>query len=184
MRLIMNLLPLGAFYLAESAYGLRAGVIAAMVFTGFDLVYGWVTTHKFNRMALFSGALVGVLGGMSLLSDDERFVLWSPVIGDLIFAVVLLGGLSFKESLLEVAAAEAREDTDPLDDEERSILRGITWRFALNLIVHGVFTGWATTQSRETWLFVSGPLQYLLFGAQGLLEFAWIRWGLPPSDRL
>ena len=75
MQLLFALLPLVAFYVAESWYGLRAGVAAAMAFSMLELAVSWYRTRKLSRMALFTAALVLVLGGLSLLSNDERFVL-------------------------------------------------------------------------------------------------------------
>ncbi|MEZ4319500.1 MAG: septation protein IspZ [Myxococcota bacterium] len=184
MQLFFALLPLVAFYFVESWYGLKAGVAAAMAFSLVDLGAGWVRTRKLSRMTLFTAALVLGLGSMSLLSDDERFVLWSPVVGDLVFAALLLGGLAWPgaRSMLEVAWEEANPD-DALDPVMRRFLRGMTVRFALNLGLHAALTGWSTTETREVWLFVSGPVQYGLFGVQIAIE-AVLVWRLPPvSDR-
>ncbi|MCB9678908.1 MAG: septation protein IspZ [Alphaproteobacteria bacterium] len=179
MQLLFALLPLVAFYVVESAYGLKAGVAAAMGFALLDVGFGWYRTRKLSKMALFTAGLVLVLGSLSLLSDDERFVLWSPVVGDLVFAVILVGSLALPASLIEVAYEESSPE-QPLDDVLRRYLRGLTLRFALNLCVHAALTGWATTQSREVWLFVSGPAQYVLFGVQVAIE-ALVVWRLPPA---
>jgi hypothetical protein len=58
----------------------------------------------------------------------------------------------------------------------------MTLRLAANLALHGVATGFAAEASRETWLFVSGPLQYLQLGVQFGLEILWGRISLPPED--
>lgn len=181
LRVLLGLLPLIAFYGVESLYGLRAGVIAAMVLSVADLGVRWTWTRRIDRMVLFSAALVLGLGGLSLASDDERFVLWTPVLGDVVFAAVLLMGLRLKDSLLEVAAAEQDPELE-LGPEQRRLLRGITVRFAGNLLLHACLCAWATTQPRETWLLVSGPVQYGMFGLQFLLEIGLARWGEGPID--
>ncbi len=188
MQFVLAILPLVAFYVAESLYGLKAGVAAAMAFALLDVGVGWWRTRRIQKMGLFAAGLVVVLGGLSLVSDDERFVLWGPVIGDLVFATVLLGSLFASRSLLEVGmaeaqAAQAEDGTEPapLDAVMRRFLRGLTVRFALNLVLHAGITAWATTQSREVWLFVSGPVQYGLFGIQIAFE-ALLVWRLPPAD--
>jgi intracellular septation protein A len=179
VQFLLAILPLVAFYVGESLYGLKAGVAAAMGFALLEVGVGYWRTRRIQKMGLFALGLVLVLGGLSLVSDDERFVLWGPVIGDLVFAGVLLGSLLTARSLLEVAWDEARDEA--LDDVMRRFLRGLTVRFALNLVLHAAITAWATTQSRETWLFVSGPVQYGLFGIQIALE-AVLVWRLPPEE--
>lgn len=164
MRLVWALAPLVAFYVVEAQWGLRAGVLAAMALGIADLAVGWLRDGRLNRLTLIATAMVVGLGGLSLASDDERFVLWTPVAGDLLFAVLLVGGLALPESWLEIAARE-QDPTLELDDDARALLRGLTVRFSLLLVAHAGATAWATTASRETWLFVSGPLQFVMIGA-------------------
>lgn len=180
MQLLFGLLPLVAFYGGEAYGGLKVGIVAAIVTSLLDVGYGWYANGKVNRVVLVSTALVVVLGGLSLLSDDERFVLWTPVLGDLVFGGVLLASLFTRESALEFALREQQPDT-PIDAPTQRFLRGITLRFAINLALHAAVTAWSTTQPRETWLFVSGPLQYLMMGAQGLVEVLLVR-QLPPLE--
>jgi intracellular septation protein A len=181
MQLLLGLLPLIAFYVGESLYGLQAGLVAAIATSLLDVAYGRLVHGKVNRVVLVSTGLVVLLGGLSLLSDDERFVLWTPVLGDLVFAGVLLASLLAPLSALELALRE-QDPTVDIDAPMRRFLRGITVRFALNLLLHAGLTAWAVGQSRETWLFVSGPMQYVLMGLQGGLEVVLVR-RLPPSAR-
>lgn len=179
MQVFFALVPLIAFYLAESYYGLQAGVLCAMGFAGLQLAYERIANGRFNKMVLFSAVLVSVLGGLSLLSDDERFVLWTPVVGDLVFAGLVFGGMFLDPPLHERAMREA----DPELDLEgmRSDVRGLVARFGVNLLLHAALTAWSTTQPREVWVTVSGPVQYGMFGIQLLGEFLWARF--VPSSR-
>ena len=55
-------------------------------------------------------------------------------------------------------------------------------RLALNFLAHAALTAWSVTQPRETWLIVSGPVQYGMLGAQVAAEVAWARWGPGGAD--
>lgn len=180
-NLFFALVPLVAFYAAEAQYGLAAGVMSAMGFSVLQLGWEWFTRRKINRLVLFSAALVCGLGGMSLLSEDERFVLWTPVVGDLVFSGVLFGGLFTSPPLHEIALTDADPELE-LDEDMRSALRGMVIRMGLNLVLHAVITAWATTQSREVWLFVSGPVQYGQLGVQLVGEFLWARFAPVPDE--
>lgn len=178
---LLAIVPLVVFYVVESRWGLRAGVLLAMAFAAADLAWHWFRHRRVHRLGLGAAALVVGLGGMSLLSDDERWFLWSPVLGDVLLAAVLLGSVLLGAPLLTVAAREA----DPelvLDADEERLFAGITARLGLNLLVHAALCAWAVGESRETWLFVSGPVQYLQIGAQMLGEIAWSRYKLPPAE--
>ena len=174
MNLFFALIPLIAFYLAESWYGLQAGVLTAMGFSAVHLVWEWLQKRRLNKLVLFSAALVCGLGGLSLLSSDERFVLWTPVIADGVFAGVVFAGLFFDPPLHVAALREADPELE-LDDDALRVLRGLVVRFGMVLVLHAALTAWATTQPREIWVLVSGPVQYAVFGLQFVGEFLWSR---------
>jgi intracellular septation protein A len=178
--LFWSLAPLLVFYLVEDQWGTTAALVASMLFTLGDLAITWLRQKRLDRVALFTGGLVLGLGGLSLLSDDERFMLYTPVASDALFALLLGVSVWRKRPLMLVLAEQQQPDlaADPL---RRDFLGGMTLRLALNLATHGLVTAWSVSQPRETWLFVSGPLQYLMLGLQFLFEIAWGRHRLPPE---
>jgi intracellular septation protein A len=179
--LFWSLAPLAVFYLVEDAFGLTAALLASMAFTAGDLAFTWWRHRTLDRIALVTGGLVLGLGSLSLLAEDERFMLYAPVIGDALFAGLLAGSV-WRGRPLMVVLAERQDPTLVTDAPRRAFLRGMTLRLAANLALHGVATGFAAEASRETWLFVSGPLQYLQLGVQFGLEILWGRISLPPED--
>lgn len=174
---LIALIPLILFYVVESRWGARAGVLLAIAFTLVDLGYHWFRHRKVHKLGLGAGLLVLGLGGMTLISNDERWFLWSPVAGDVVFAVILSGSVWLGAPLLTVAAREADPDLELTPDEER-LFSGITLRLSLNFILHAVVCAWSVGQSRETWLLVSGPLQYGMIGVQVAAEMYFSR---PPE---
>ena len=62
---------------------------------------------------LLTALIVGVFGGLTLWLQDETFIKMKPTIVQLIFAVVLFGGLLFRRPLLKPLLGTAW----PLDDE-------------------------------------------------------------------
>ena len=174
MRLLLALLPLVAFYLAESWWGLRPAVAVGVGLALVEVGYTRWAEGRWNRLTLGTAALVAGLGGLALLSDDPRFVLWSPVIGDVVIAGVLVTFLARGANPI-AAAAEAQDPDLDLHPLEARFLEGIGWRFAGLLGVHAALTAWSVDQPRETWLFVSGPVQYVLMGLQLAGEMAYGR---------
>ena len=78
--------------------------------------------------------------------------------------------------------AEQQQPDLATDPFRRRFLAGMTLRLAINLLLHGVVVVFAAGGERSTWLFVAGPLQYIFFGAQFLVEIAWGRLTIPPED--
>lgn len=179
LQALFGLLPLVAFYVLEDRVGLSGAVAAAMAFAVLELAWHRYAHGRWNRVVAFSAGLILVLGGLSLVGDDERFVLWTPVVGDLVFAAVIAGAELRGTSLVIAALREQDPETD-LHPEQERFLRGLAWRFALNLTAHAALTAWSTGGSRELWLFVSGPAQYLMMGAQIAGEIGWTRFVLHP----
>jgi intracellular septation protein A len=178
--LISSLLPLVLFYVVDGWYGLRAAVVVAIAASLLEVGWSYRVQGRVPRMTLFTAGLVLVLGALSLGSDDERWVLYTPVLGDLAFATVLIGASLRGGSLLEAAIREQDPEAD-LHPLELRFLRGVTWRFAANLLAHASLTAWSIGQGKEMWLFVSGPVQYGMMLVQLGFEVGWGRLVVGPA---
>ena len=74
---------------------------AFMLATIIALIAGWVLERRLPMMPLVSGVFVIVFGGLTLILADETFIKIKPTFVNCLFAVVLIGGLAFKKSLLK-----------------------------------------------------------------------------------
>ena len=71
-----------------------------MIATAIALIASWVLVRTLPIMPLVSGAVVFVLGALTLYLQDDVFIKMKPTIVNTLFGVVLLGGLYFGKSLL------------------------------------------------------------------------------------
>lgn len=71
-----------------------------MVATAISLTVSWVLMRSLPMMPLVSGVVVLVFGGLTLWLNDELFIKMKPTIVNMLFGLVLLGGLLFGKSLL------------------------------------------------------------------------------------
>lgn len=83
--------PLGIFY-ATGAF--MAAMMAAMV-------YSWAKVGKISPMLLFSGVMVLIFGGITLLLRDETFIKLKPTIYYVFIASILIMGLIAKRPTLQ-----------------------------------------------------------------------------------
>lgn len=83
--------PLGIFY-ATGAF--MAAMMAAMV-------YSWAKVGKISPMLLFSGVMVLIFGGITLLLRDETFIKLKPTIYYVFIASILIMGLVLKRPTLQ-----------------------------------------------------------------------------------
>jgi len=90
MKFLFDLFPVilfvATYALTGSIYVATAVIIPAAVA---QVAYAWLRHRKVDRMLLVSMVLVLVLGGLTLLLHDERFIKWKPTVLYWIFAAVL-----------------------------------------------------------------------------------------------
>jgi intracellular septation protein len=82
-----------AFYIPEDrSQGIYLATAVAIV-AGFIQIGGyWFLTRKVEKMHLITLAILVLLGGLTLLLQDERFIKWKPTAVYWLFTAVLLGG--------------------------------------------------------------------------------------------
>jgi intracellular septation protein A len=178
--LLVGLLPLLLFYGTEAVTDTKTALAVTLTYTVAELAWIWRRDRRIERTTLYMAALVLGLGGLSLASDDPRFMYAMPVIGDAALAAVLLVSCVRGQPLLRVLAEKQQPELSD-DPHVRRFLAGMTLRLALNFGLHGLACLWAAGVSHETWVFVSGLGQWLFFGAQMVLEALLAR-RLPAPD--
>lgn len=157
MQLFIDFLPVIIFFVAYKFYGMYVATVAIIVAMTVQISVQWIVQRKVNKMLLVSGALVALLGGITLALRDPLFIQWKPTIVNWLFAAAFLGSQYIgKKTLIERIMGHAIE------------LDAVMWR-QLNLmwVANFVFLGAANLYvvynfSEETWV------NFKLFGIFGL----------------
>jgi len=197
-KLALDFGPLLLFFLANSRPALFAPLLApflppalltgehAGIFTAtavfipavlVALVISYALARHLPIRLLVTGAIVVVFGGLTLALQNETFIKVKPTIIYLLFAVVLLGGLVFRKSLLGLLFDSVFNITD-------EGWRKLTLRWALFFLALAVLNEivWRT-QSTDFWVgfkvfgvipltFLFGALQYPLLTKYAVPEKA------------
>jgi len=85
---------------------------AFMIATIIALAIGWTVERKIPVMPLVSGIFVLVFGGLTLVLADELFIKLKPTLVNMLFAVILFGGLLTGRSLLKPLLGAAVQLTE------------------------------------------------------------------------
>ncbi len=111
LKLLVELGPVAVFFLTNTFSGRLLGVAdeqrifwatgVFMVATAIALVTSRILFGKLPTMPLVSGALVLVLGGLTLWLQDDLFVKLKPTIVNIFFASALFIGLYFGKPILK-----------------------------------------------------------------------------------
>lgn len=107
LKLLLDIGPLAAFFLAHRLYGLFAATAAIMCCTLLSLAITYWIEKKIAVMPLVSGVVIAVFGTLTLVLHDDTFIKMKPTLVNLIFASILLGGVYFKKPLLKYVMESA-----------------------------------------------------------------------------
>lgn len=149
--------PLAVFFISYFIWGLLPATAALMAATGVALVLSLIVRRKVPLLPLITAGIVGVFGGLTLWLADETFIKMKPTIIQLLFAVVLFGGLAFGRPLLKPLLGAA---LPPMADRG---WRQLTFRYALFFLAMAALNEavWRT-QSTDFWV------TFKVFGIVGL----------------
>ena len=123
-----------------------------------SLTASWIMTRTLPKMAVVTGVVVAVFGGLTLWLQDETFIKMKPTIVNGIFALILGFGLMQGRSYLKYLMGDAL----PLTDEGWMIF---TARWAMFFVFLAVLNEvvWRT-QTTEFWVsfktFANLPLTF------------------------
>jgi intracellular septation protein len=104
MKFLYDYLPLIVFFLCYKFSKAPEPLISATIYmvltTIIALAISYFVTGTIPKVALFSGLILAVFGGLTILLKDEIFIKIKPTIINLIFAVILFYGYFSKKPFL------------------------------------------------------------------------------------
>lgn len=95
-KLALDFAPLALFFLAFKLTGdVRTATIVLVGGTALSIGLIYLTERKIALAPLLSGVLVTVLGGLSVILNNDQFIKMKPTLVNLLFAGILFGGILF-----------------------------------------------------------------------------------------
>jgi intracellular septation protein len=164
LKLALELGPLVLFFVGNARWGIFFATAVFMVAIAVALAVSYALTGRLPVMAVVSGVIVTVFGGLTLLLQDETFIKIKPTIIYALFGGTLLAGLVFRKPLLEIVF-------DSVFNLTEEGWRKLTLRWALFFIFMAVLNEvvWRT-QSTDVWvsfkLFGAVPLTFVFAALQ------------------
>jgi intracellular septation protein len=153
LKLALELGPLVLFFAANARWGIFTATAIFMVAILVALAVSYALTRRLPIMAIVSGVIVTVFGGLTLFLQDETFIKVKPTIIYALFGVTLLAGLILRKPFLEMIF-------DSVFNLTEEGWRKLTLRWSLFFFVMAVLNEavWRT-QSTDVWI------SFKLFGA-------------------
>jgi len=90
MQLLFDFFPIIAFFVAYKLTDIYVATGVIIVAVIVQTAYQWLRHRKVSPMALISGGLVLVFGGLTLWIHDEAFIKWKVTVVNWLFAAGFL----------------------------------------------------------------------------------------------
>ena len=101
IKWVLDMLPLAAFFITYKQADIMTATLALIGATLLSLAVTYSVERKVAMTPLATAIIVSLFGGLTVWLDDPMFIKLKPTIVNLLFAVILLGGLWYKKPLLK-----------------------------------------------------------------------------------
>jgi len=171
-KMLPGFLPLVVFIVADEIWGTQVGLIVAIGFGLATLLYNWIKEKIFDKFTFFDTLLIVLLGGVSLWLDNDVFFKLKPaLIGVLLCAILGISAFTPRNFILGMSKRYMgnMELNEIQNQQFQKSLKSMFFIFLVyTLLVF--YSVWF--MSKEAWVFISGGLFYILFGAYALFELS------------
>lgn len=158
MKLLFEIITLVLFFTVYQIYDLNSAILVVIVAYTLYTVFTLIKDKHLSKSHIITFVLVVLLGGATLVLDNEMYFKWKPTVVCWLFATVLLGGYVFaKQNLLQ----RLGKDNFNLPD---AIWKRLNFAWIVFFIFMGAINLFvAYNFDTTTWVY------FKLFGAVGLL---------------
>ena len=112
-KLLIDIGPLAVFFIFYTRSGLQASILPFMVATVIAVLFSYILEKKIPIMPTVGAGIVLLFGGLTIYFDNDIFFKMKPTIINVLFAVILYGGVLINKPLLKylLGAALRLEET-------------------------------------------------------------------------
>lgn len=110
MHVLIDFLPILVFFVAYMIGGIFVATGALIVATAIQVAIQWIRQRTVNKLLLATAGIVTVMGSITLILKDPRFIQWKVTVVYWLLAVAFLVGATFlKKTLMERSMGHAIE---------------------------------------------------------------------------
>ena len=145
-KILIDIGPLAVFFIFYTRSGLQASILPFMVATVIAVLFSYILEKKIPIMPTVGAGIVLLFGGLTIYFDNDVFFKMKPTIINILFAVILYGGILINKPLLKYLLGAALK----LEEAGWKILtqRWIGFFIALAVLNEIVWR----TQSTDVWV--------------------------------
>ena len=170
-KLLPGFIPLFVFIIADEFWGMKVGVIVALLIGLGEMGVTWFREKRLDRFVLLDTALLVALSGVSILLENEIFFKLKPALIELILCAIL--GVSVFSSV-DIIGTMTRKYMKGvvMNEVQEALLKKNLRNLFYIVIAHTALVFYsAFYMSKEAWAFISGGLFYILFVIYFVFEY-------------
>ena len=100
-KLLIDIVPLAVFFIFYTRSGLQASILPFMVATVIAVLFSYILEKKIPIMPTVGAGIVLLFCGLTIYFDNDIFFKMKPTIINVLFAVILYGGILINKPLLK-----------------------------------------------------------------------------------
>tara|TARA_Y100000590_G_C15615774_1_gene975668 strand:+ start:505 stop:1044 length:540 start_codon:yes stop_codon:yes gene_type:complete len=145
-KILIDIGPLAIFFIFYVRSDLKSAILPFMIATIIAVIFSYIMEKKIPIMPTVGAFIILIFGGLSIYFDNEVFFKMKPTIINLLFALILYGGILFDKTILKYLLGSALK----LQNEGWSILtkRWISFFVALAILNEIIWR----TQTTDIWV--------------------------------
>ena len=112
-KLLIDIGPLAVFFIFYTRSGLQASILPFMVATVIAVLFSYILEKKIPIMPTVGAGIVLLFGGLTIYFDNDVFFKMKPTIINVLFAIILYGGILINKPLLKYLLGAALKLEEP-----------------------------------------------------------------------
>ena len=174
-KLLPGFIPLFVFIAADEIWGTKVGLVVAIDVGLAEMIWIGIKEKRFDRFILFDTLLLVILGGVSIILENDIFFKLKPGLIELILLGVLGVSAFSPVNIIGLMGQRYLKGTTFSDFQLNQMRRSLRSLFFIFLLHTALVFYSAFFMSKEAWVFISGVLFYLIFAGYFLWEILSIK---------
>jgi len=172
LKLLPGLLPLIVYILIDSILPPKTAIAVAIAFGILQFFLIGIIKKQWDKFIILDTALLALLGGISIIFDNEIFFLWKPALIEALM-VIILAIVYFTNINILFKWMGHYMDIPQVNEEQTNTFRKSLLNILILLILHIALIIFSIYHlSHEWWAFISGVLLYIIMGVWLIAQLA------------
>ena len=169
-KLLPGFIPLFVFIAADEIWGTKVGLFVAIGSGIVEMAWIAYKEKRFEKFVLFDTLLLVILGGVSILLNNDIFFKLKPGLVEIILVVILGISAFSRVNIIGLMGQRYLKGAEFSDVQMAQMRRSLNILFYIFLVHTALVFYAAFYLSSEAWAFISGGLFYIIFGLYFIFE--------------